>query len=222
MGAGGDRCLPPAPDEGMRSVGPSAKLWSSLGLSAALHAGLLAAVGDASLHTTAPALEQGATGALKVRLTADSVRTGKPDAVIGSRNDSAGGHGADREPQPPGGDSAASLGEIALGLPDEFRERDYLPRSVVSVPAQPSADIILPFPDDAPDSGTRRAILFLFIDDSGHVARVRVVDSQLSQALEEAAQAAFLQSRFRPAEKDGRAVKSLVRVEVTFSRPSGP
>jgi len=93
---------------------------------------------------------------------------------------------------------------------------DYVPREFLSVaPAHLSA-IEVPFPDSVTGELKIDVQLALFIDESGVVQRVRVESTGLPPALEDAAAAAFRQARFTPGQVDGQAVRSLIKVAVTF------
>jgi len=59
----------------------------------------------------------------------------------------------------------------------------------------------------------------VFIDHRGRVDRVEVLESTLPQSFRDSAVKTFSEVRFDPAVKDGRAVKSVKRVEVDFAPP---
>jgi hypothetical protein len=80
----------------------------------------------------------------------------------------------------------------------------------------PQASIEIPFPPDVDNEVHLTAALSLFIDETGVVQQVRIDSPILPPPMEEAARTAFLRARFSPGEVDGRPVRSLVRVEVTF------
>jgi TonB family protein len=100
----------------------------------------------------------------------------------------------------------------------------YLPRSALTEGASPIDMVDLPYPDQAP-SGSFRAELTLFIDQSGSVRRVRIEEGALPAALEDVARQAFLRARFVPGSIDGVAVRTRMRIEIEFSagpRPDAP
>ena len=103
----------------------------------------------------------------------------------------------------------------------DLRGFDYVPRELLSTPPTPVEDIEVPFPDSIGGSDFKLSLqLSLFIDETGQVQRVRVDGPPLAPDLESAARQAFVRARFTPGQVDGRAVRSLIRVEVTFeSRP---
>lgn len=93
---------------------------------------------------------------------------------------------------------------------------DYLPRPLLDRAPVAAGPIAIDYPPIAGDAGHYRAVLALFIDETGRVRRVRAEGHALPAPLEKAARSAFLDARFRPGEVEGRAVRSLIRVEVSF------
>lgn len=93
---------------------------------------------------------------------------------------------------------------------------DYLPRSLLTIAPRPSSTVIVPFPEQIKTPGRYTTILALFIDENGVVRRVRVEGPPLPQPMEEAVTKTFLEAPFRPGERQGQAVKSLIRIEVVF------
>lgn len=92
----------------------------------------------------------------------------------------------------------------------------YLPRDLLSAGPAPQETVLLAWPAQSPLRGSFRGVLRLFIDDQGQVRRVEAADDELPEPLFEAARQAFMAVRFSPGELDGRAVRSLIRVEVSF------
>lgn len=77
------------------------------------------------------------------------------------------------------------------------------------------------YPPGVPDTELQAGRLTLFIDEHGSVRRILVLDQSLPPPFQEAARNAFLQTRFAPAERAGRIVRSRIDVEVVFdARPS--
>jgi len=68
-----------------------------------------------------------------------------------------------------------------------------------------------------PPAGARVGVLALYIDEQGEVQDVVAEAPFLPAEYEEAARKAFLAARYAPGKIDGRAVKSRVKVEVTFN-----
>lgn len=92
----------------------------------------------------------------------------------------------------------------------------YLPRSRLSAPARPLSDIKIPWPPGLPTIGVQSAVFTLFIDELGFVREMVADAHTISPPLEEAARRTFMESRFSPAQVDGRSVKSIQRIEVFF------
>ena len=104
--------------------------------------------------------------------------------------------------------------------PDESEDGagDFLAPEQLDRRARASASIDLPWPELAPH-GRFRAVMTLFIDETGQVRRVRLEPDEggtLPPVLEDSARQAFLSGRFEPGELGGRAVRSRLRVEVEF------
>jgi len=72
------------------------------------------------------------------------------------------------------------------------------------------------YPPGVPDNELQAGRLTLFIDEHGSVRRILVLDQSLPPPFQEAARNAFLQTRFAPAERAGRIVRSRIDVEVVF------
>lgn len=127
-------------------------------------------------------------------------------AVIDSQGRSAGGL------PPRQGDEGMAAQDMSetRGLP---APRYYLPdevheRAKVVVDIDPYLDSMR----DLPGSGS--ATLSLWINEFGEVDQVRVVTSDLEASFEEALADQFRAARFKPALREGGAVKSLMKIEV--------
>lgn len=101
---------------------------------------------------------------------------------------------------------------------------EYIPRPLLSVPPIARGAVLIAPPVDMPDATTRTGILSLFIDEEGVVQRIEALEPLLPPALEKSARDAFMAARFKAGEVEGKAVKSRLRVEVSFERfqPSSP
>lgn len=93
---------------------------------------------------------------------------------------------------------------------------DYLPRELLTQPPAASGLIVVPYPPALPPGSRHSLALMLYVDETGVVRRVRTEGSAPMQAMVTAAHQTFLRARFTPGEIDGRAVKSMIEVEVTF------
>jgi TonB family protein len=117
-------------------------------------------------------------------------------------------------PTTPGHDPLSAPASLAVeSVADGL---DYVPRGLLSVVPVPLAAIDVPFPESAGGWFEATVQLSVFIDEAGVVQRLRVDRSLGGPALESAAIDAFRQARFSPGQVDGRAVRSLIRVEVEF------
>lgn len=93
---------------------------------------------------------------------------------------------------------------------------EFLTKESLSVSAQPLTDIQIPWPPGLPVMGVKSAVFTIFIDELGIVRDVVPDGHTLSPIMEAAARDAFLAAAFRPALLNGRAVKSMKRIEVEF------
>ena len=91
---------------------------------------------------------------------------------------------------------------------------EYIDSRRLSVRPAPIGEFTLPPLRMGSRVGPAKAVLTLFIDETGHVVRVRVESSNLPANADNEAQQAFADARFQPGMLDGRAVKSRLRVEV--------
>lgn len=113
-----------------------------------------------------------------------------------------------------GADPSLSAGSL-LPLPE------YIPSQYLTFVPKPLGPVEVPFPAAATDEVRVRILLSLFIDESGHVNQVSVDNAQAMTVLEDAAVSTFLTTRFKPGELAGRAVRSVLRVEVIFESEGG-
>jgi TonB family protein len=72
------------------------------------------------------------------------------------------------------------------------------------------------YPADLPAGVRGRVVLELFIAPDGKLDRIRVARSEPRGRFEQAAVKAFSGARFTPGMRKGKAVPSLLRIEVTF------
>ncbi len=89
------------------------------------------------------------------------------------------------------------------------KEVDVHPRALQAI--QPI------YPEPAAASNTQGwVVLRIKLDETGKVESVKVIDASPADAFDQSALAAFRQGKFAPAQKSGRAVKSLVEIKVWF------
>lgn len=173
--------------------------------------------------TTAAAQRAAAPGASEPARalpdTSATARPGGPDVAIEATIEAAVDARADAAVDP--------ATEAPRSLPGGVDE-EYLPRSALSLAPEALDEVLLAYPPEAPP-GRYRGVLTLFIDAEGRVRRVRsepaagAGDSEaLPPIFEDAARQAFLAARFRPGERDGRPVKSRIRIAVEFEAQAAP
>jgi protein TonB len=98
-----------------------------------------------------------------------------------------------------------------------IRDPTYYPAKQLDVYPQPLAAIRLEYPDAAAKARVDgRLLVLLLIDEFGVVNDASVVEAQPEGYFEEAALAAFRSVRFSPAQKQGRAVKSRVLLQLKY------
>jgi len=105
---------------------------------------------------------------------------------------------------------ATAPGIIQLPLPHYFpvRDLDRKPEVIGEVP--------LAYPVELPVVTRSRVVLNLLIDEQGKVDKVMVENTETPGEFEQLASRAFASARFRPGMREGEAVKSRLRIEVTF------
>lgn len=173
-------------------------LIPALAASVALHAGG-AALADAVLGGLAPGrwpASAGRTNPLHATLAGTAPRPAPSRAEA-----SVGGQGSGH---------AAGRGLIDLPLPRYYppNELDRKPEAV--------GEVQLVYPVNMPYVARSRVVLSLLIDERGEVDKVIVEAADAPTELEQLASRAFSGARFTPGMRDGAAVKSRLRVEVTF------
>lgn len=95
-------------------------------------------------------------------------------------------------------------------------ETFYWPAERLDVRPQIKTHVMPEYPKDLPSGVRGRVVLELFIAPDGKLDRVRVASAEPRGRFEEAAAKAFSAARFTPGMRKGKAVSSLVRIEVTF------
>ncbi|MFM2053735.1 MAG: hypothetical protein RL456_1772 [Pseudomonadota bacterium] len=210
---------------GTRPATPRA-LRGCIALSLALHGAVLAA----ALVADGPpggAGRPGRTGAVTARVIAQDAQdapAAAPAAIAPAQPPSPARRAEvpDRSDAAPAPDLLAGLPAPAAG-PAADGEDTYLGAEHLSRRPAPLGPVDLPYPADAP-AGQFRAVLVLFIDDDGAVRRIRIEEvgeGGLPEALQDAARQTFLAARFAPGEREGRAVRSRLRIEVEFVAGDG-
>lgn len=90
----------------------------------------------------------------------------------------------------------------------------YSPQDLGSKP-QATTEILIADPGTLAGTTSGSVVLELFINEAGGMDRVRVESASLPEPFQNIAAEAFRQSVFTPGLKDGKPVKSRLRVEVT-------
>lgn len=92
----------------------------------------------------------------------------------------------------------------------------YWPAERLDVRPQIKTHVMPEYPADLPAGVRGRVVLELFIAPDGKLDRIRVARSEPRGRFEQAALKAFSGARFTPGMRKGKAVPSLLRIEVTF------
>lgn len=182
-----------------------ARIPAALGASLILHGAALALVERMPRGGQAAAPGWGAwsAGALHARLRATPDGDG---AIAPASRASIARHAA--SPHPALRQAAASAPGIAA--PPRYLPADELDaRPLIRTPVYPE------FPPDAKVAGGR-VVLQLLINEAGAVDRAVVLQAGPATVFDAAAVDAFASARFTPGRKDGRDVKSDLRIELQF------
>ena len=182
-----------------------ARIPAALGASLILHGAALALVErmPRGWQVAAPDWGQWSAGALQARLRAAA----------------DGGEAIGPAPRAPVARRVASphptLRQVAVSAPGIVAPPRYLPadeldeRPLIRTPVHPE------FPPDA-KVASGRVVLELLINEAGAVDKAVAVRAEPSGVFDAAAVDAFAAARFTPGRKDGRAVKSALKIELQF------
>jgi len=109
-----------------------------------------------------------------------------------------------------------------LGALPEAPDLTYYPAKQLDVYPRLSTQLDLHYRGKAAaDNVTGRALLLVMIDEIGSVNDVSVVEAEPASYFEDDARRAFLNARFTPAYRNGRAVRSRVLIEVNYGVERG-
>jgi protein TonB len=104
----------------------------------------------------------------------------------------------------------------ALELPLPV-DPEYLPARLLDMLPRPVAEVSPRYPEQAATQDLSGVVtLLLYIDELGIVTDVTVLSAEPPGYFEEAAVESFRNALFQPGQRDGRAVKSRLAVEVSF------
>lgn len=186
------------------------RLIDALLVSAIAHAGMLALPsGELSLAI------QKAHAPRTGRLTAELRNKPKAEKVVAVLDVEREQHPAPTEASaedPPASDHAAT----GLGLPLPH----YYGPQEVSERARPAESIDLEPPELRGIPGRGKLILILWINEDGKVDRVETESSQIADTMAKVISEQFRRATFTPAQLDGKAVKSRMKIEVVVRPPS--
>ncbi len=104
-------------------------------------------------------------------------------------------------------------------------DEGYLPRQGLTRAPMARSLVQISYPEGVPDGQVHKARVALYIDETGTVRRVKVINgNDLPAPMEEAVRLSFMQASFTPGELDGQVVKSRIQIEVEFdaSQAQGP
>ena len=98
-----------------------------------------------------------------------------------------------------------------------IRDPTYYPAKQLDIYPQPMGQIRLDYPESAASAKVDgRLVVLLLIDEFGMVNDASIVEAQPEGYFEDAALAVFRSARFSPGQKQGRAVKSRVLLQVKY------
>lgn len=106
-----------------------------------------------------------------------------------------------------------------LASPDTPAPHDipvYLEPHELDDRPQPVAPLAIPFPEMTIPNGLVTAVLVLYIGLDGKVDKIDITDSSLPPELEKVARESFMNAAMHPGFKNGRAVRSVMKVVVEF------
>ena len=182
----------------------TARLALAVAASALLHVLLLAGGGGLAGLLRLDAFSPGAGGR-------DALHVTLRPAIEAPAASAAGKAPAPRaRPGEPAATTAAGAG--VLPAPRYYRAAELDQRPQIRVHVEPKFPALALVP-------TGRVVLRLYVNEAGEMDEVAVESADTTGDFAEAARQAFAAARYTPGIKDGRPVKSLVRIEVLFGLP---
>ncbi|MGH8631422.1 MAG: energy transducer TonB [Burkholderiales bacterium] len=187
---------------------PARRLSAALGVSAALHVALLASLG----HGPAPDRGQPPKlGALTVTIERTVANLPSPNALRASLPADAIRNW--QKPQVPEAAVRAPLPPVAY----------HFSSSEVDVPAEAINDVLLRYPPEAYRQQVAGEVkLRVYIDETGFVHKVQLLEAEPSGVFETAAVDAAQQLRYSAALKAGEPVKSIKTIRIVFDPSTTP
>jgi hypothetical protein len=196
------------------------RLFAALMASCLLHAAVIVMpYFGASVTVSRPALlHPGPARVLRAKVVIESASAKAAEHTSGGASAAAGAPGrrpAEEAPRPAVG---PALGAGLLPIPaPTYYTTDQLSRR-----PQPTSEPRLLTPDMGPQTPSGKVVLKVWITELGNVAAVEIEDSDLPETVSATAAAAFEKLRFVPGQLNGRAVRSMMRIEVFYYDGAGP
>lgn len=114
--------------------------------------------------------------------------------------------------------AAVTPPESTAAQPSAELPSDYWPRKLLDEGPTPLEPIVVPYPEGLTQPPQGRVILQLFINASGRVDRVEMMESDAPPEFVALAQETFSGARFHPGFKDNVNVPSRIKIEVGFDQ----
>lgn len=113
---------------------------------------------------------------------------------------------------------------LTTSLPQTDVQTDshYWPGKALDQKPTPQNPVVISYPEGFISITHGHAILQLFINESGLVDRVEIVESEAPLEFTDMARRAFLNTRFSPGVKDQIQVRSKLKIEVSFQNGPNP
>lgn len=184
-----------------KMAGPdSAPLLAALAASMTIHAGLIAGF---------EAAWEGDSGSRETKTIA------RPSLLRATLS------GMVADTRPPPHDLVADTGKSSRRGIIEVPTVYYFPPAELDRKPEPVREVPLTYPSDLPLVKRGNVVLNLLIDENGKINKIIVETADAPGELAEVAARAFAGALFRPGLRDSQAVKSRLRIEVTFEGDQG-
>ncbi len=134
-------------------------------------------------------------------------------------------------PEPPAVEALAATPPASAAAPENktdlpsielplIEDPTYYPAMEVDVHPTALQLVQPPYPDEAASANvTGSVVLVLLLDESGKVQELSVEEANPPGMFEQSALDAFRNARFSPAQRQGRVVKSRMRIKVSYELP---
>jgi len=195
----------------------SARFLAALAASIAIHFSLpLFVSGGVSRHASVASADRVLSVQLIPAPRAPVVETLPEHAIVAPAT-----HSERIAPAAPSADQATSETKAettrVAGAVPELPDLTYYAARQLDVYPRPIAELDLKYSGKAADEGiTGRVRVLALIDELGRVTDVQVVEAEPPNYFEDDAKRALLATRFSPAYRQGRAVRSRFQIELTY------